>query len=391
MAPGCRSGTRLPADVIMPALGMNQDIGRVVAWLRSEGETVAKGDPIMEIETDKATVEVEAPASGVLAAVSAREGDEVPVGQRVAVIVRAGETLVGAAPAEAADAAPAAGPRVHASSPPIASRPASPTKAGRVRASPLARRLAADAGVDLSAVAGSGPGGAVKAADVGRPAEPVSRSGIWSSMARRTAESWSSVPHFFLEREVEAGRLWSWHASAARGDPNVTFTDLLVRLTAACLPRHPLVNGRWDGSRTVENSEVNVGVAVAVEQGLVVPVIHRADRLTLAQVTERRRQLVDRARDGRLRLEDLQGGTFTISNLGMYAVDAFSAIVNQPQAAILAVGRIRERLVPVNGQPQVRQTLRLTLSCDHRAVDGARAAAFLTELGDLIEEPAALL
>lgn len=260
-----------------------------------------------------------------------------------------------------------------------------------MRASPLARRLAADAGVDLGAVAGSGPGGAVKAADVGRPAEPVSRSGIWSSMARRTAESWSSVPHFFLEREVEAGRLLSWHASAARGDPSVTFTDLLVRLTAACLPRHPLVNGRWDGSRTVENSEVNVGVAVAVEQGLVVPVINRADRLTLAQVTERRRQLVERARAGRLRLEDQQGGTFTISNLGMYAVDAFSAIVNQPQAAILAVGRIRERLVPVNGLPQVRQTLRLTLSCDHRAVDGARAAAFLTELGDLIEEPAALL
>jgi len=373
----------------MPALGMNQETGRVVAWLRGEGETVAKGDPIIEIETDKATVELEAPASGVLTAISAREGDEVPVGQRVAVIVAAGETPGGPAPEVALE--PPAGPEASPSSPPALSEAPSATNPGRVPASPLARRLAADAGVDLAGVAGSGPGGAVKAADVGRAAEPVARSGIWSAMARRTAESWSAVPHFFLEREVDAGRLWSWQASAARGDPSVTFTDLLVRLTAACLPRHPLVNGRWDGSRTVENPDVNVGVAVAVEQGLVVPVIHRADRLTLAQVTERRRQLVDRARDGRLRLEDLQGGTFTISNLGMYAVDAFSAIVNQPQAAILAVGRIRERLVPVNGLPQVRQTLRLTLSCDHRAVDGARAAAFLTELGDLIEEPAALL
>jgi len=380
----------LPADVIMPALGMNQETGRVVAWLRAEGETVAKGDPIMEIETDKATVEVEAPASGVLTAISAREGDEVPVGQKVAVIVAAGETHGGPASAVAA-VQPPAGRQVSASPPPAMSRAPSPISAGRVAASPLARRLAADAGIDLVGVAGSGPGGAVKAVDVGRSAEPASRSGIWSTMARRTAESWASVPHFFLEREVDAGRLWSWHASAARGDPTVSFTDLLVRLTAACLPRHPLVNGRWDGSRTIHNPEVNVGVAVAVEQGLVVPVIHRADRLTLAQVTERRRHLVERAREGRLRLEDLQDGTFTISNLGMYAVDAFSAIVNQPQAAILAVGRIRERLVPVNGLPQVRQTLRLTLSCDHRAVDGARAAAFLTELGDLIEEPAALL
>jgi len=377
MARECRLETRLPADVIMPALGMNQETGRVVAWLRSEGETVAKGDPILEIETDKATVEVEAPAGGVLAAISAREGDEVPVGRRVALIVQAGETLSGPIPAVAA---PAPTPTPHEAS-----------NVGRVRASPRARRLAVDAGVDLAGLAGSGPGGAVKAADVPRAAEPAARGGIWSSMARRTAESWATVPHFFLEREVDAGRLWSWRASAARGDPSVTFTDLLVRLTAACLPRHPLVNGRWDGSRTVENPEVNVGVAVAVKQGLVVPVIHRADRLTLAQVTERRRHLAEQARVGRLRPEDLQGGTFTISNLGMYAVDAFSAIVNQPQAAILAVGRIRERVVPVNGLPQVRPTLRLTLSCDHRAVDGARAAAFLTELGDVIEEPAALL
>jgi pyruvate dehydrogenase E2 component (dihydrolipoyllysine-residue acetyltransferase) len=352
-------------DVIMPALGMNQDTGRLVAWLRAEGERVARGEPIMEIETDKATVEVEAPADGVLAGITAREGDEVPVGQRVAVILRPGEVL----------AAPA--------------RPA---------ASPLARRLAAEAGLDLAGLGGSGPGGAVKAADVARaapapppPAPPARERGIWPAMARRTAESWAAVPHFYLEREVDAGRLESWRASALRTAADVTITDLLVRLAGACLPRHPLVNGRWDGSRTVASDGVHVGIAVAVEQGLLVPVVRDADRLTLAQVAARRADLVARAREGRLRPEDMSGATFTISNLGMYAVDAFSAIVDQPQAAILAVGRIRDGLVPADGVAQVRRRLRLTLSCDHRAVDGARAAAFLTDLGDLVEEPAALL
>jgi pyruvate dehydrogenase E2 component (dihydrolipoamide acetyltransferase) len=355
----------------MPALGMNQDTGRVVAWLRSEGDTVARGEPIMEIETDKATVEVEAPADGVLSAISARPGDEVPVGQRVAVVLAACET-------PHAEPGPTGAP------------------AGRRRppASPLAMRMAAEAGIDLGAISGSGPGGAVKAADVrpaaaAAPAAPVS--GIWATMARRTTESWTSVPHFFLEREVDAGRLESWRGSAARNGAPVTVTDLLVRLAAACLPRHPLVNGHWDGARTVAGEDVHVGIAVAVEQGLVVPVLRHADRLRLAQVTERRVELVERARAGRLRPDDLRGATFTISNLGMYAVDAFSAIVDRPQAAILAVGRILDRVVPVDGAPQVRRRVRLTLSCDHRAVDGARAAAFLTDLGDLVEEPAALL
>jgi pyruvate dehydrogenase E2 component (dihydrolipoamide acetyltransferase) len=347
----------------MPALGMNQDTGRLVTWLRAEGDVVAMGEPIMEIETDKATVEVEAPADGVLTGISAREGDDVPVGRRVAVILRPGESL---------DAAP-----------PAAARPP---------ASPLARRLAAEAGIDVAGVAGSGPGGAVKAADVIRTAPaPARERGIWQAMARRTAESWASVPHFSLEREVDAGRLESWRARALRTTEGVTVTDLLVRLAGACLPRHPLVNGRWDGSRLVTNDEVHVGIAVAVEDGLLVPVVRNADRLSLAQVAERRAELVGRAREGRLRPEDLRDATFTISNLGMYAVDAFSAIVDRPQAAILAVGRIRDGLVPVNGVVQVGRRLRLTLSCDHRAVDGARAAAFLTELGDLVEEPAALL
>jgi len=349
----------------MPALGMNQDTGRLVAWLRAEGDVVARGEPIMEIETDKATVEVEAPADGVLSGITAREGDDVPVGRRVAVILAPGERpAAGAAAAEPA--------RLPA-------------------ASPLARRLAREAGVDVAALRGSGPGGAVKAADVPRAAPPPPERRIWTAMARRTAESWAAVPHFSLEREVDAGRLESWRAGALRTTPGVTITDLLVRLAAACLPRHPLVNGRWDGSRTVPGDEVGVGIAVAVEDGLLVPVVHGADRLSVAQVAERRRDLVERAHGSRLRPEDLQGATFTISNLGMYAVDAFTAIVDQPQAAILAVGRIQDRPVPVSGAVRVGRRVRLTLSCDHRAVDGARAAAFLTDLGDLIEEPATLL
>jgi pyruvate dehydrogenase E2 component (dihydrolipoamide acetyltransferase) len=244
-------------DVIMPALGMNQDTGRLVAWLRAEGDVVAKGEPIMEIETDKATVEVEAPADGVLSGISAREGDEVPVGHRVAMILVGGEAPPAATPAT----------------------PALPA------ASPLARRLAREAGVEVAGLRGSGPGGAVKAADVraaSAPAPaPVAERGIWATMARRMAESWAAVPHFALEREVDAGRLESWRAAAARTNERVSITDLLVRLTAACLPRHPLVNGRWDGSRTVRSEDVHVGIAVAVEDGLLVPVLAHADRLSL--------------------------------------------------------------------------------------------------------------
>jgi pyruvate dehydrogenase E2 component (dihydrolipoyllysine-residue acetyltransferase) len=360
----------------MPALGMNQDTGKLVAWHKREGEAVRKGEPLMEIETDKATVEVEAPAAGTLAGVTAAVGDDVPVGRPVAVILLAGESVGSVTEAPA------------------------PPPAGRPPASPKARREAAERGLDLAAVPGSGPGGAVKAIDLPAaaaartpaPAPPHAPSGIWATMARKTAESWA-VPHFYLERECDAGRLQSWRAHVARSDPGVTFTDLLVRLAAAALPHHPLVNGRWDAQaqRTVAAAEVNIGVAAAVENGLVVPVIAGADRLTLAEIAARRVDLLERARGGRLRPEDLQGASFTISNLGMYAVDAFSAIVNAPQAAILAVGRIADRAVAAGGRAEVRPTIRLTLSCDHRAVDGARAAAFLTELGDLVEEPAALL
>jgi pyruvate dehydrogenase E2 component (dihydrolipoamide acetyltransferase) len=275
--------------------------------------------------------------------------------------------------------------------------------AGRlVAATPKARRLAAERGLDLAALRGSGPGGAILSADVPsapeapRPAAaPAERAGvptIWRIMAERMTASWTSAPHFYLVREVNVSRLVSWREQARkRVGARVTYTDLLVKLVAATIARHPRVNASWRDGAVVQNTEINIGLAVAVEDGLIVPVLHRADTLSLAETAARREDLVARGQAGKLRPADIQGGGFTISNLGMYGVDAFNAIVNPPQAAILAVGRIAERVVPVNGRPAVQPTMVLTLSCDHRALDGARAAQFLGDLAELIEEPLALL
>jgi pyruvate dehydrogenase E2 component (dihydrolipoamide acetyltransferase) len=280
-----------------------------------------------------------------------------------------------------------------------------------VAASPKARRLAAERGVELSALRGSGPGGAVLVADVPAAAAPaVTRplttrpltlpspqrgegvGTVWRIMAERMTASWTTAPHFYLVREVNVARLQSWLGTARRQTgAHVTYTDLLVKLVAATLAQHPRVNVSWKDGALERHPEINIGLAVALEDGLVVPVIARADTLGLKEIAQRREDLVARAQAGKLRPADIQGGVFTISNLGMYGVDAFSAIVNPPQAAILAVGRIADRVVPVNGQPAVQPTMVLTLSCDHRALDGARGAQFLGALADVIEEPLALL
>ncbi|HXH83637.1 MAG TPA: dihydrolipoamide acetyltransferase family protein, partial [Candidatus Tectomicrobia bacterium] len=215
---------------------------------------------------------------------------------------------------------------------------------------------------------------------------------VWRIMAERMTASWTAAPHFYLVREVTVSRLATWRDRArARTGARITYTDLLVKLVADTLSRHPRANVSWADGALVQHREINIGLAVAIEDGLVVPVLHRADALDLAAIAARREDVVARARAGRLRPADIQGGTFTISNLGMYGVDAFSAILNPPQAAILAVGRIAERVVPVAGQPAVQPTMVLTLSCDHRALDGARAAEFLGALADTLEEPLALL
>jgi pyruvate dehydrogenase E2 component (dihydrolipoamide acetyltransferase) len=257
--------------------------------------------------------------------------------------------------------------------------------------------MAAELALDLDAIEGSGPYGAVVAADLAAtpslsPALGEAGS-MWRRMAENTTRSWKSVPHFFLLREVDAGRLEGWRESTRRrpGYEGVTHTDLLVKLCAAALREHPRVNASWRDGGLVAQPDVNVGIAVATDDGLVVPVVHAADRLGLREIAERRRELVDAARENRLRPDDVSGGTFTISNLGMFGVDAFLAIVNAPQAAILAVGRVVDRVVPVGGRPEVRPTMALSLSFDHRVVDGARGAQFLDTLASLVEEPAGLV
>ena len=435
----------MPSNVIMPALEMAQETGKVIRWLVTPGTRVEKGQAIVEIETDKITVEIEAPATGVLSDVTAREGDVVPVGRTIAVIAAAGEA-VATSPAPAAYVAP-----VVSATSPVASVPsdarvkASPlarklaeqhgvdiaeirTPSGRVEkadvlayverrkvmtserlaarlapASPKARRLAAERGLEIAKIAGSGPNGAVLAADIAAAhfsagaavpagAQAPAVGTVWRVMAERMTQSWTTAPHFYLVREVNASRLSSWRESAVKKTgAKITYTDLLVRLVAAALAQHPRINVSWKDGAIVQHPEINIGLAVAIDEGLVVPVIHRADALSLAELATRREELVTRAQSGKLRPADITGGTFTISNLGMFGVDAFNAIVNPPQAAILAVGRIADRVVAVNGQAVVQPTMVLTLSCDHRAVDGARGAQFLGALADVVEEPLTLL
>lgn len=425
-------------EVIMPALGMAQETGRLVAWVKKEGEHVEKGDILMEVETDKTTVEVEATASGTLVNVTAEEGTDIPVGTVIALIVAEGEAPpprtngVEKPAAASADGKAAKAPPVAAT--PVATRMADdlgidltlvttqgkritradieaymdgrrPVVSGRVLASPKARRLARERGIQLAAIAGTGPDGAVLADDVTRytvpaaqptptpsPDTPAQTGTMWRRMAERLTESWQTVPHFFLKRDVSMEAVIAWRESLKRrSDGKITYTDLLVKLVAAALGQHPHVNGRWNGEAVVFNDQINVGLAVAVDEGLIVPVIHDADMLGVTAIAERRAQIVERAQMGRLQPVDLQEGTFTISNLGMFGIDEFSAIVNPPQAAILAVGSINERVVPVDGQAVIRPMMTLSLSCDHRAVDGARGARFLDTLVQLIQDPLTVL
>ena len=375
----------MPVNVIMPALGMSQETGKLLRWLVAEGQPVRQGQPLMEIETDKVTVEIESPASGVLAGVRALAGQEVAVGHVVAVILAPGEIPPASTPVAPAAAQPAA--RVHETQRPAAVQP------GRAPASPKARRLAQELGVDLWTVPGSGPGGEVTAADVmnakGTPAPPVGRAdtvgSAWRVMADRLTRSWTSAPHFYLTREVSAARLVQRREHLQPQIPSITYTDLLIVQTARALRQHSRLNARWENGQIVFSDQIGIGVAVATDAGLIVPVLLRADERSLLEIARTRFDLVTRAQAGRLRPEDVSGGTFTISNLGMYGVDAFYPILNPPQAAILAVGRIVDRVVAINGVPAVHPMLTLTLACDHRVADGARAAQFLETLAHLIE------
>jgi len=392
----------MPISVVMPALEMAQETGKLVSWRKKEGESVSKGETLLEIETDKAIMEIESPGDGVLSGVKAHEGAEIPVGQTIAWILRPGEAVPTDQPVVPSgrhqeSVSATAGPSVVEA----VTTPSAPA----AKISPKARRLAKELGVDLTLVRGSGAVGEILAADVEAAAKQAGSAGakpphqtatalssVARLMAERTAHSWATVPHFFVVRDVDAAALNEARAQITKiseqtGGARVTLTDLLVGVVARVLARHPRLNASWIGETIRRNADINVGLAMAVDDGVVAPVIANADRLSVAQTAVQRAELSERARAGKLRPADLAGGTFTISNLGMYQVDAFSAIIIEPQAAILAIGGIADRVVALEGKPVVRPMLTLTLSSDHRVVDGARAAQFMEDLVQALQIP----
>jgi pyruvate dehydrogenase E2 component (dihydrolipoamide acetyltransferase) len=383
----------MAVSIVMPALEMAQETGKIISWLKKEGDSISKGEPLAEIETDKVVLELEASADGVLAGVKAGPGDVVQVGKTIAWIVAPGEKP----PVETDSAAPAArtmtDPTRQAIAASAAAAPASTPKV-EAKVSPKARRMAQELGVDLSSVTGTGPGGVISGEDVQKaaesqksapqpaaPATPGPLSSIARLMAERTTQSWTTAPHFFLVREIDASALI---AAREKHGKAITHTDLLVAIVARALAKHPKMNASWTGNAIQYNPSVNISIAIAVKDGVVGAVIPSADTATLAAISARRRDLAERARAGRLHPPDVTGGTFTISNLGMFGVDAFSAIITPPQAAVLAVGRIADRVVPVNGLIGIRPILTMTLSSDHRVVDGAQAAAFLNDVAEAL-------
>ncbi|WP_448595369.1 dihydrolipoamide acetyltransferase family protein [Thermoflexus hugenholtzii] len=432
----------MPVPVIMPKFEMAQESGKVLRWLKQEGEAVAKGEPILEVETDKVAMEVEAPASGTLVGIRVGPGAVVPIGQPIAYILLPGEVWEGA-PGASPAASPAGAPRAT----PVAERIAQAhgvdlsavpgtgpggrvTKAdveaflaqraaeGKVKAAPAARRLARELGVDLRQVEGTGPGGRIQSEDVRRaaealragvspealeaPARPAIRrrvplAGMRRIIAERMSRSVREAPQFTVSIDVEMGRamaivedLVAW--TEREGGPRVTLTALLVKACAWALRRHPALNATLEGEEVLEWEDVNIGVAVAVPEGLVVPVIPEADRRGVWEIARMLEEKVGRAREGRLRPEDVQGGTFTLSNLGMYGVDRFTAILNPPQVAILAVGRVAKRPVVGEGdEVVVRPVATLTLTADHRVIDGAQAAQFMDDLRWVLERPGIML
>ena len=439
----------MATKVHMEALSPTMEEGQVVAWLKGEGDSVAQGDVLAEIETDKATMELVARGDGVLRAVFAGEGAVVPVGEVIAVIAAADEEIAalaagawggGGAPAEAPPpesvaeepvASEPVAPSEPAPSEPVApAEPAAsaspPPQQGRVKASPVARRLAGELEVDLRAVAGSGPGGRVVKRDVEAAAEasaaaaspaapeleapivaPVAPDGpvpefedvplsqMRKTVARRLVESLGPVPHFFLTVDVEMGRAIEVRARVnqlleAEGG-KASLNDLVVKAAAAALARHPECNAWWQNDSIRRFNRVHIGVAVAVPDGLITPVIRDAHLKGLGRIGAEVRELAGRARQKRLQPHEYTGSTFSISNLGMFGIEEFTAVINPPEAGILAVGAVEERPVVVDGQVVARPRMRITMSCDHRVIDGAQGARFLATLKAFLEEPAAIL
>jgi pyruvate dehydrogenase E2 component (dihydrolipoamide acetyltransferase) len=391
-------------NVIMPSLGFDMTEGQLARWLKNEGEQVEKGQAIAEIETEKATVEIEAAASGILARIIVQAGQTVPVGTVIGIIAEAGEE-VAAVPAPPAPSPPAPAPKAEKE----AGEAAAPPEA-RVLASPVARKMAEEAGLDLARIKGTGPGGRVLERDVqaaiaARPAPPgipagpppgatVPLSRMRQTIARRMAESKAKAPHFYVTVEINMDEAMKMREQMNRPAPEaerISVNDVIVAATARTLARFPALNASYREGSLEMHSQVNIGIAVALEDGLIPPVLRGADKKTLRTIAAESRALTERARANKLRSDDLGGGTFTVSNLGMFDVDEFIAIINPPEAAILAAGAVTPRPVAVGGEVRIASIMKATLSVDHRVADGTHAGRFMQEFKKLLENPVSLL
>lgn len=428
------------SEIYMPRLSDTMEEGVISTWVKKVGDKVASGDVLVEIETDKAVMEYEAYEDGFLVKQSVAEGETVQIGAVIGVIGDSPDAVPdesGAPAAEekaqeeapAQEKAAAEEPAAPAQEEAPAPAAASSNEGERPRTSPLARRLAKEYGLDINGIKGSGPRGRIVRADIeaaakegtgsapaaqaqvpaaqsapaaapasqapsfddGRDSEEVPIGNIRKVIARRLTESKQQVPHFYLRRTIDAEALKAFrgqiNAQLASTGAKISFNDLIVKASATALKLHPAVNSSWVDGKLLKHGRINVGVAVAVDTGLVVPVLHDTDKATLSEISGRTRDLAGKARDGKLKPQEMSGGTFSVSNLGMFGVDSFSAVINPPEAAILAVGAMRQEAVVVDGEVAVRNRISLELSVDHRAVDGAVGAAFLKDLAEILEEP----
>ena len=421
----------MAAEIVMPRLSDSMEEGTVLRWLKSEGEEIAVGEELVEIETDKANMVYESDAAGTLIEIVANEGDTLGIGEVIARVGDASEAN-GAGKKKKGKDRKAAGnggkPEAEASPASTATAaPAAETGApsatqsggdGRVKTSPIARRIAAEKGVDLGALRGSGPGGRIVKADVeGAEAKPAAGPApaaaalerpetakgevsqqeltkLQQTVARRMAESKATAPHFYLSVEIDMTRAVEarsrMKAGTPEGEPVPSFNDMVVKACAIALREHPRANGAYRDGRLELYSRINVGVAVAAQDALTVPTIFDADRKGLREIARQTRELAGKVRDATVTTPELSGGTFTVSNLGMYGIDSFSAVINPPQAGILAVGAINERPVVRDGELAKAQLMSVTLACDHRILYGADGAQFLARIRELLEEPANL-
>jgi len=399
----------MATTVIMPKLGLTMTEGTIERWLKKEGDRVEKGEPLVEIITEKINFQYESPASGILRKILHHEGDVIPVTVPIAIIAEEGETLEefeGIKPEVPVEVAmPAA----------VQSQKEMKEPSKRIFASPLARKIAREKGIDLSSLKGSGPRGRIIRADVLKVAERVivqevvspppkptppgkliPLKGIRKIIAKRMTESFQNIPHFYLSLEIDMTTCLTLREQLKeevekRTQVRLTLTDILVKVVASALKDHPIINSRIEGDQIHLMEEVNIGVAIALEDGLIVPVVHHADKKSLTEIAITIRELTQKAREGRLSLEDVGGGTFTLSNMGMLGIDTFNAIINPPECSILGVGRTIEKPVVQGGEIKIRPMAWFSLSSDHRIVDGATAALFLNRIKRLLENPSLLL